>query len=123
MLNDSAHLAPRDLRDNTDAHAAVRFGLAAAGAGAALLIAAAAWISTCAGATAGGLACGAPERSVLALAAPAVLVVAGMRAFARAYQSSRRGENWRSWQCAALTLMALTLLALTLALSMLARAA
>ncbi|MCV7160288.1 hypothetical protein H7J55_22750 [Mycolicibacterium brisbanense] len=99
----------------------MRFGFAAAGAGAALLIAAAAWMSTCAGATAGGLACGAPERSLFALAAPAVLLVAGVRAFARAYQASRRGENWRNWQCAALALMALTLLAFTLALSMLAR--
>jgi hypothetical protein len=55
------------------------------------------------------------------LAAPAVLLVAGVRAFARAYQASRRGESWRNWQCAALALIGLTLLALTLALSMLAR--
>ncbi|WP_029370537.1 hypothetical protein [Mycobacterium sp. UM_WWY] len=121
MLNNSTHVGPRVLHRDADAHAAVRFGFAATGAGAALLIAAAAWISTCAGATAGGLACGAPERSLFALAAPAVLLVAGVRAFARAYRASRRGENWRNWQCAALALMALTLLAFTLALSMLAR--
>jgi hypothetical protein len=121
MLHDSAHLGPRDMHGDSDSHAATRFGFAAAGVGAVLLVAAAAWISTCAGATAGGLACGAPERSLLALAAPAVLLVAGIRAFARAYHASRQRENWRNWQCAALALMALTLLALTLALSMLAR--
>lgn len=110
-----------NLHGTTDAHTAVRFGFAAAGIGAAFLIAAAAWISTCAGATADGVACGAPERALLALAAPAVLLIADVRAFARAYQASRRGESWRNWQRAALALIALTLLALTLALSMLAR--
>ncbi|ORA27873.1 hypothetical protein [Mycobacterium aquaticum] len=121
MFHNWAHFGPRDVHGETDARAATRFGFTAAGTGAALLIAAAAWLSTCAGATAGGMACGASERSLLALAAPAVLLVGGIRAFARAYQVSRRGENWRDWQRAALTLMALTLLALTLALSMLAR--
>lgn len=122
MFNDPARLGRHDLHGDTDAHGAVRFGLAAAGAGAALLIAAAAWISTCAGATAGGAACGTPQLALLAMAAPGVLVVAGIWASARAYQSWKRNEDWRAWQRAALTLMMLTLLAVTLALPMLARA-
>jgi hypothetical protein len=122
MLNDSAHLGHHGVHDDGNPHDAVRFGLAAAGIAAALLIAGAVWMSTCTGATADSVACGAPQRILVTLAAPAVLFFAGLRAFARTYQSWKRHENWRAWQCAALTLMALMLLALTLALPILARA-
>jgi hypothetical protein len=122
MLDDSAHLGHHDVHDDVNPHDAVRFGRAAAGIGAALLIAGAVWMSTCVGATADSAACGVPQRILVTLAGPAVLLFAGLRAFARTYQSWKRHENWRAWQCAALTLMALTLLALTLALPMLAHA-
>jgi hypothetical protein len=121
MFNGLAHFGSRGLGDDARTGDAVRYGLAAVGIGAALLIAGAVWMSTCAGATADDVACGVPQRTLLALAAPAVLLAAGLRAFVRAYQSSRRSENWRVWQRAALTLMAVTLLALTLALPMLAK--
>ena len=122
MLGDWAHFGPHPLHDDATARDGVRFGLTATAGGAAFLIAAAVWMSTCVGATADNAACGMPQRTLLALAGPALLLLAGIRAFARAYQSWKRHENWRVWQCAALALTALALLAVTLALPMVARA-
>jgi hypothetical protein len=59
------------------------------------------------------VACGAPQRTLLALAAPAILFVGGLRAFSRTYQSRRTGEMSWAWQGAGWFLLVSMLLVLT----------
>ncbi|SEH91322.1 hypothetical protein SAMN04489835_5609 [Mycolicibacterium rutilum] len=92
---------------------AARFALGVGVLGAGLLIAAMLWVSTCQGATADTVACGTPQRTLLALAAPAVLMLGGLRSWFRAFQTGRRGETARHWHGAGWLLMAAALLVLT----------
>jgi len=93
---------------------AVRFGAVVAAAGVAFLITAAVWVSTCSGATADTVACGAPQRALLAFGAPAILLIGGLRAFFRTYQTWRRRETWWAWQGVGLLLLTMMLLVLTM---------
>ncbi|MCV7288697.1 hypothetical protein H7J87_25545 [Mycolicibacterium wolinskyi] len=107
----------QDLRSgDVDVWQAVRFGLVAAAAGLGFLLMAVTWVSTCAGATADLAACGAPQRTALALGTPLILFVAGLRAFARAYQAWKRRETWWAWHGAGWLLTLLTLLVLVTSL-------
>lgn len=72
-------------RDATNIRDAVRFCVAVVVAAAAFLVVAALWLGTCHGATADPLACGAPQRTVLALGAPVILLAGGVRAHLRAW--------------------------------------
>lgn len=119
----SVHHDPNDLRrglrddlreDTAQVRAAVRFGLAAAVLGVAFLVLAAVWVSTCDGATADTVACGAPQRTLLALGAPLILFVGGLWAFVRTYQAWRNHETWWAWQGAGWFLLTLMLLVLTM---------
>ncbi|OBI75308.1 hypothetical protein [Mycobacterium sp. E740] len=92
---------------------AVRFAIGIGVTGAVFLLAAAVWVSTCQGATADSVACGAPQRTLLALAAPAVLCAGGLRALLRAYQTWRRGDMSAAWHGAGWFLVASALLVLT----------
>jgi hypothetical protein len=92
---------------------AVRFALGVAVVGAVFLLAAVVWVSTCQGATADSVACGPPQRMLLALAAPAVLLAGGLRAFFRTYQTSRKGRSSPAWQGAGWFLLTLMLLMLS----------
>lgn len=108
---------PSELRHiDTGIRDAVRFAIGVGATGAVFLLGAMVWVSTCQGATADTLACGAPQRTLLALAAPAVLLAGGARAFLRAYQNGRRGEMSTAWQGAGWFL--LTSMLLVLATSM-----
>ena len=69
--------------------------------GIAFLVTAAVWVSTCSGATADTVACGVPQRTLLAVGAPVILLIGGLRAFFRTYQTWRRHETWWAWQGAA----------------------
>ena len=112
---------PNDLRhDDANVREAVRFGLVVAVLGVAFLVVAAVWISTCDGATADTVACGAPQRTLLALGAPVILLIGGLRAFVRTYQTWKRHETWWAWQGAGWFLMTLMLLVLTISLPTLA---
>jgi hypothetical protein len=112
---------PNDLRhDDANVREAVRFGLVMAVLGVAFLVVAAVWISTCDGATADTVACGAPQRTLLALGAPVILLIGGLRAFVRTYQTWKRHETWWAWQGAGWFLMTLMLLVLTMSLPTLA---
>ena len=112
---------PNDLRhDDANVRDAVRFGLVVAVLGVAFLVVAAVWISTCDGATADTVACGAPQRTLLALGAPVILLIGGLRAFVRTYQTWRNHETWWAWQGAGWFLMTLMLLVLTMSLPTLA---
>ena len=93
---------------------AVRFGAVVALVGLAFLATAAVWVSTCSGATADTVACGVPQRTMLAVGAPLILLFGGLRAFLRTYQTWRRGETWWAWQGAGWLLMTLMIAALTM---------
>ena len=115
---------PNDLRhDDANVREAVRFGLLMAVLGVAFLVVAAVWVSTCDGATADTVACGAPQRTLLALGAPVILLIGGLRAFVRTYQTWQRHETWWAWQGAGWFLMTLMLLVLTMSLPTLAGSA
>jgi hypothetical protein len=112
---------PNDLRqDDANVREAVRFGLVVAVLGVAFLAVAAVWVSTCDGATADTVACGAPQRTLLSLGAPVILLIGGLRAFFRTYQTWRKRETWWAWQGAGWFLMTLMLLVLTMSMPVLA---
>ena len=106
--------------DGAGVRDAVRYGAGVALAAIAFLVVAAVWVSTCTGATADTVACGAPQRTLLALGAPAILLVGGLQAFVRTYQTWRKHETWWAWQGAAWFLLTLMLVVLTMSLSPLA---
>ncbi len=113
--------SPQRLRhDDANVRDAVRFGAIIAVVGVAFLITAVVWVSTCSGSTADTVACGAPQRALLAVGAPVILLVGGLRAFVRTYQTWRRHETWWAWQGAGWFLMTLMLLVLTMSMPPLA---
>ena len=112
---------PNDLKqDDANVRAAVRFGLVVGVLGVAFLVVAAVWVSTCDGATADTVACGAPQRALLSLGAPLILLIGGLRAFVRTYQTWRRREIWWAWQGAGWFLLTLMLLVLTMSMPVIA---
>lgn len=94
----------------------MRFGAGVAVAAVAFLVVAALWVSTCDDATVDTVACGSPQRTLLALGAPAILLVGGLRAFMRTYQTWRRRQTWWAWQGAGWFLLTLMLVVLTMSL-------
>ena len=117
----SVYQGQREVRhDNANVREAVRFGLGATAIGVAFLIVAAVWVSTCGGDTADTVACGAPQRTLLSLGAPAILFIGGVWAFVRTYRAWRKHETWWAWQGAGWFLMTLMLLALTMSMPPLA---
>jgi hypothetical protein len=117
--------SPNDLRDglrHDDAHVreAIRFGLGVAAMSVAFLVVAAVWVSTCNGATADTMACGVPQRTLLALGAPAILLAGTLRAFVRTYQRWHNHENWWAWQVAGWLLLTMMLLVVTMSMPPLA---
>lgn len=102
--------------DDANVRDAVRFGLAAAVVGLLFLVTAAVWVSTCSGATADTLACGAPQRTLLAVGAPVILLLGAVRAFVGAYRGWREHETWWAWQLVGWVLVTLMLLAVTLSM-------
>lgn len=91
---------------------AARFSIVVAVVAAVFLVAAATWVGTCGGSTFDSVACGAPQRTLLALGAPLILFAGGLRAFVRTYRVWRQGGIWWPWQGAGWFLMAAMLLAL-----------
>ena len=112
---------PNDTRqDDANVREAVRFGLVVAVLSVAFLVVAAVWVSTCGGATADTAACGVPQRALLAVGAPVILLIGGLRAFFRTYQTWRNHETWWAWQGAGWSLLTLMLVALTMSMPTLA---
>jgi hypothetical protein len=112
---------PNDLRhDDANVREAVRFCVVMAVLGLAFLVVAVAWVSTCDGATADTAACGVPQRALLAVGAPVILLIGGLRAFVRTYQTWRNHETWWAWQGAGWFLCTLMLLVLTMSMPALA---
>ena len=95
---------------------AARFSVGVVVAAVVFLVVAAVWVSTCGGSTADTVACGTPQRTLLALGAPIILLLGGSRAFVRTYQVWRRRGTWWPWQGAGWFLMITMLLLLTMTL-------
>ncbi|ORV14608.1 hypothetical protein [Mycobacterium celatum] len=102
-------------QEDRDVQSAVRFAVLAGVAGVAFLIVAALWVSTCNGAMAvDTVACGAPQRTLLAFGAPVILFASGVWAFLRTYRIWRDEGTWWAWQGAGWFLLMLMLLTLTM---------
>ena len=112
MFRASQDLRHGDARSRDGILEAVRFSVGVAVAAFAFLAVAAVWVSTCGGSTFDTAACGAPQRTLLALGAPLILLTGGLRAFVRTYQLSRQHGIWWPWQGAGWFLMVAMLLVL-----------
>ncbi|MDQ2636791.1 MAG: hypothetical protein M3Y83_07950 [Actinomycetota bacterium] len=111
------HQSPGELRRiDSSARDAVRFAVVVGVVAVAFLITAAVWVSTCSGATADTVACGAPQRALLALGAPAILLIGALRAFFRTYQAWRKSESFWAWQGAGWFLLTLMLFVVTMSM-------
>jgi hypothetical protein len=110
-------------QDDANVRDAMRFAVVVALVGVGFLITAAVWVSTCSGATADTVACGVPQRALLAVGAPVILLIGGLRAFVRTYQTWRRRETWWAWQGVGWFLLTLMLLVLTMSMPPLAGSA
>lgn len=99
-------------QEDSEVRAAVRFAVVAAAAGVGFVIMAALWVSTCPGMGVDTVACGPPERTLLAFGGPLILLVGGLWAFLRTYRVWRAEGTWWAWHGAGwflLTLMVVTL--------------
>ena len=104
-------------QEDGEVRAAIRFAVIAAVAGVGFVIMAAAWVSTCGGTSVDTVACGPPERTLLALGGPLILFVAGLWSFLRTYRVWRDEGTWWGWHGAGWFL--LTLMLVTLSMSVL----
>lgn len=120
MQQSQIHPQNHSRSDPAGVREATRFAVVVVAVSVAFLGTAVVWVSTCTGATADIVACGVPQRALLAAGAPAILLVGALRAWLRTYQSWRRRETWWAWQATAWVLMSLTLLVGVLSLPSLA---
>jgi len=100
--------------------AAVRFGLMVAALGLAFLVVAPSGSAPATARPPTPRPGGVPQRTLLAVGAPIILLVGGLRAFVRTYQTWRNHETWWAWQGAGWFLLTLMLLVLTMSMPALA---
>ena len=111
------HQNPNDLRhDDPTVSEAVRFCALITVLSVGFLIVGSVWVSTC-GSSADTVACGTPQRTMLALGAPAILLFGGVRAFFLTYEHWRTNQTWVAWQGAGWFLLSLMLIVLTMSLA------
>ena len=99
-------------QEDREVHAAIRFAVLAAVAGVGFVVLAALWVSTCPGTGVDTVACGAPQRMMLAFGGPVILFAGGLWAFLRTYRVWKANGTWWGWHGAGwflLTLMVMTL--------------
>jgi hypothetical protein len=99
-------------QEDGEVRAAIRFALLAAVVGVGFVVMAALWISTCPGPGVDTVACGPPQRALLACGGPLILFAGGLWAFLRTYRVWKTRGTWWGWHGAGwflLTLMAVTL--------------
>lgn len=104
-------------QEDDEVRAAIRFAVVAAVVGVGFVILAAAWVSTCGGVSVDTVACGPPERTLLAFGGPLILLAGGLWAFLRTYRVWRDEGTWWGWHGAGWFL--LTLMVVTLSMSVL----
>ena len=104
-------------QEDGEVRAAIRFALLAAVVGVGFVVMAALWVSTCPGMGVDTVACGAPQRAMLASGGPLILFAGGLWAFLRTYRVWRDEGTWWGWHGAGWFL--LTLMVVTLSMSVL----
>ncbi|ORV91748.1 hypothetical protein [Mycolicibacterium iranicum] len=111
----------RDVRrgaafSDADVRDAIRTGLGFAVIGLLFLFVADMWIGTCTGSLAQAAGCGVPQKAMLALGSPAILLTGGVWSLARSFRAEHgRPAQW-AWQGAGWALLALTVVCAVLSL-------
>src|ERR1700739_231866 len=95
-------------QEDGEVHAALRFAALATAAGVGFIVLAALWVSTCPGTGVDTVACGAPQRTLLAFGGPLILFGGGLWAFLRTYRVWRDEGTWWGWHGAGWFLLTLT---------------
>lgn len=103
--------------EDGEVHAAIRFAVLAAAAGVGFVVLAALWVSTCPGTGVDTVACGAPQRTMLAFGGPLILFAGGLWAFVRTYRVWKAQGTWWAWHGAGWFLFTLMVVALGLGVS------
>jgi hypothetical protein len=107
-------------QEDDEVRAAIRFAVIAAVVGVGFVIMGAAWVSTCGGVNTDTVACGPPERTLLALGGPLILLAAGLWAFLRTYRVWRDEGTWWGWHGAGWFLLTLMVVTLSMGLPLIA---
>jgi hypothetical protein len=84
-------------QEDGEVRAAIRFAAVAAVLAVGFMVLAALWVSTCPGTDVDTAACGAPQRTLLALGGPVILLAAGLWAFLRTYRVWKANGTWWGW--------------------------
>lgn len=100
-----------------EVRAAVRFAGWATAAACGFLLVAAVWVSTCPRAEADTVACGAPQRFLLAVGGPAIAFGAALWALLRTYRVWKAAGTWWGWQGAGWFLLTVAVLMVALSLA------
>jgi hypothetical protein len=98
-------------QEDDEVRAAIRFTVLATAAAVGFVVMAALWVSTCPGTGVDTVACGTPQRTLLALGGPLILLAGGLWSFLRTYRVWRNEGTWWGWHGAGwflLTLMVVT---------------
>ncbi|SOX52487.1 hypothetical protein MAAFP003_1153 [Mycobacterium ahvazicum] len=100
--------------EDGEVRAAIRFAVLAAAAGVGFIVMAALWVSTCPGTGVDTAACGAPQRTLLAVGGPLILLAGGLWAFVRTYRVWRVEGTWWGWHGAGWFLLTLMIVAVSM---------
>jgi hypothetical protein len=100
--------------EDREVHAAIRFAVLAAAAGIGFVVMAALWVSTCGGMSVDTAACGPPQRTLLALGGPLILLSGGLYAFFRTYRVWRSEGTWWGWHGAGWFLLTLMVVSVSM---------
>lgn len=94
-------------QEDGEVRAAIRFAVVAAVLAVGFLVLAALWVSTCPGTGVDTVACGPPQRTLLAFGGPVILLAAGLWAFLRTYRVWKANGTWWGWHGAGWFLLTL----------------
>src|SRR5271157_2048190 len=101
-------------QEDGEVHAAIRFAVLAAAAAVGFVVMAALWVSTCPGMGVDTVACGTPQRTLLAFGGPLIAFAGGLWAFLRTYRVWKSRGTWWGWHGAGWFLFTLMVLMVTL---------
>ncbi len=101
-------------QEDREVHAAIRFAVLVTVAAVGFVVMAALWVSTCPGMGVDTVACGAPQRTLLALGGPLISFAGGLWAFLRTYRVWKARGTWWGWHGAGWFLLTLTVLMVSL---------
>lgn len=97
-------------QEDREVHAAIRFAVLCAAGAVGFLLIAAVWVSACPTGGVDTVACGPPQRTLLAFGGPLIALAGGIWAFVRTYRVWKARGTWWGWHGAGwflLTVMAL----------------